>query len=131
MSSDLMLLALRLKRADAEFRRAQATGEQPQLANAGTSYAIAKIRLFRAAEEARQALAQPRNHRKPPNEPNIAALQEAFEAGFWAWNGPANDRELAQTMRDLGEAWDTWSADYLARKHANCAPHQNSLSGER
>ncbi len=36
------------ERADTEFRRASGTGEQPRLNIAGSRYAVAKIRLFRA-----------------------------------------------------------------------------------
>ena len=56
---DLVTLALRLQRAHAEFRRAQATGEQPRLANAGTRYWLAKHRLFEAAKKAKLEGARP------------------------------------------------------------------------
>jgi len=37
------------ERADVEYGRAKRAEEQPRLSNAGTSYAIAKIHLFRTA----------------------------------------------------------------------------------
>lgn len=55
MNPDLVTLALRLERADTEFRRARSTGEQPRLQNAGTSFRVAMYRLFKAAKEARAA----------------------------------------------------------------------------
>lgn len=49
-SIDEILKALRrFKRADLEYRRAQQSLEQPRLNKAGTSYYIAKVKLFAAA----------------------------------------------------------------------------------
>jgi hypothetical protein len=53
--TDRLIGALRsFRSADTEFTRASNTGEQPRLNKAGTRYAIAKHRLFRALEEISQ-----------------------------------------------------------------------------
>lgn len=48
---ELLRLTKAFKRADDEFRRAKNSGTQPRLNKAGTSYAVAKWRLFEYAKE--------------------------------------------------------------------------------
>lgn len=49
--AEIVKAVKRLERADTEYRRARWAWEQPRLANAGTAYAIAKIKLFKLIKE--------------------------------------------------------------------------------
>ncbi len=54
-SIERLLKAIRsFERADTEFHRASNAAEQPRLSNAGTRYAVSKIRLFSTAKKVRE-----------------------------------------------------------------------------
>lgn len=35
--------------------------------------------------------------------------REAFRAGFWAWCGPANEREYLDTVVGEAKEWEEWT----------------------
>ena len=45
------------------------------------------------------------------NERLRADVRKAFNAGFWAWAGPANDAEVKAWEADEEQAWVEWSAN--------------------
>lgn len=61
--TELLVKAVRsFRNADTEYGRARNTCEQPRLSNAGSRYAIAKFRMFKALDALLARLTEGRNH---------------------------------------------------------------------
>lgn len=54
-------------------------------------------------------------------------VRHAFMAGFWAWNGPSNEVELA---RDIGMEADAWKEYSIAELSDDAPAQQTQISDD-